>query len=227
MWNCRSILDPALPVSSRQASPMLRSPERSEFIDGNSGQFAVGKFEQDGIAIDLVVEITAKMHAVAASLRADNRAASLRRPIPPAHGDGMLDFDPVAGFQFVKESPIFVRGSRSVCGGSSGHRFSVWGKRAEYFFTQYNADFADFCKREIDKKWLNSIRSIFTDQKTDTLSDNDTKDLALRFAPATGTYFTKSWTVPSKGFSNRVSKKYKLREYFPQLGVKDNLFCDT
>jgi hypothetical protein len=72
--------------------------ERGEFVDGDGGQFTVGEFEQDRIAVNFVVEIAAVMHAVPAPFGANDGSARFRGPTSPTDRDGVLDLDPIARF---------------------------------------------------------------------------------------------------------------------------------
>jgi hypothetical protein len=81
----------------------LCAAQRGVFVNGYGGQFAIGKFQEDGIAINFVVEIPAMVQTVTPALGAQHGPVCFGRPAIPAHGNGVLDFDSIAGLQFIKK----------------------------------------------------------------------------------------------------------------------------
>jgi len=105
-------------------SDYLSAVQQGEFVDGYGGQFAVGKFQEDGVAKNFVVEISMMVQPVAAALGPQHGSVSFSGPTILAYGNGVLDLDSVAGFQFVKKCVCVVCGADAcrhiICEKSEG-----------------------------------------------------------------------------------------------------------
>jgi hypothetical protein len=86
-----------------------------ELIERHGGEFAVGRFQQDFVAVDLIVGIAAEVHSVPTPLDADDSARRLGGPTLLSHGDDVFNLDTVANLQFVKlGSDLAVAGSHGT-----------------------------------------------------------------------------------------------------------------
>jgi hypothetical protein len=90
----------------------LGAANRREFVHRDGCQLAIGHFEQDDVAGNAVIVGTMEMQSMAATFGANHGAAALGRPTILPNGNTMLDFDTIAGLQFVNLRPdIVVTGS--------------------------------------------------------------------------------------------------------------------
>jgi hypothetical protein len=81
----------------------LCAVQGGKFVDGDCGQFAIGQFKENDIAKNFVIEIPPAVQSVTSPLGAHYGSVRFCRPSISAHGNCMLDLDPIARFQFVEK----------------------------------------------------------------------------------------------------------------------------